>query len=110
MTAALGGSRPRDPQPLLAIRRRFSFAGRRAMKKRVIARKRGVIPGCIPAGQDSHMAVDSLGRPWPEVAKLPSTVERLGRRTREEIQQSRNGCGRGPQTALIAAPGLASAI
>ena len=44
------------------------------MKKRVIARKRGVIPGCIPAGQDSHMAVDSLGRPWPEVAKLPSTI------------------------------------
>ena len=45
------------------------------MKKRVIARKRGVIPGCIPAGQDSHMAVDSLGRPWPEVAELPSTVD-----------------------------------
>jgi hypothetical protein len=45
------------------------------MKKRVIARKRGVIPGCIPAGQDSHMAVDSLGRPWPEVAKLPSTID-----------------------------------
>jgi hypothetical protein len=45
------------------------------MKKRVIARKRGVIPGCIPAGQDSHMAVDWLGRPWPEVAELPSTVD-----------------------------------
>jgi hypothetical protein len=45
------------------------------MKKRVIARKRGVISGCIPAGQDSHMAVDSLGRPWPEVAKLPSTLD-----------------------------------
>ncbi len=58
------------------------------MKKRVIARKRGVIPGCIPAGQDSHvipgcipagqdshMAVDSLGRPWPEVAKLPSILD-----------------------------------
>jgi hypothetical protein len=45
------------------------------MKMRVIARKRGVIPGCIPAGQDSHMAVDSLGRPWPEVAKLPSTID-----------------------------------
>jgi hypothetical protein len=45
------------------------------MKNRVIARKRGVIPGCIPAGQDSHMAVDSLGRPWPEVAKLPSTAD-----------------------------------
>ena len=71
MTAALGGSRPRDPQPLLAIRRRFFFAGRRAMKNRVIARKRG----CIPVGPDSHMAVDSLGRPWPEVAKLPSTID-----------------------------------
>jgi hypothetical protein len=45
------------------------------MKNRVIARKRGVIPGCIPAGRDSHMAVDSLGRPWLEVAKLPSTVD-----------------------------------
>ena len=45
------------------------------MKNRVIARKRGVIPGCIPAGQDSHMAVDPLGRPWLEVAKLPSTVD-----------------------------------
>ena len=45
------------------------------MKKRVIARKRGVIPGCIPAGQDSHMAIDSLGRPWLEVEKLPSTVD-----------------------------------
>jgi hypothetical protein len=43
------------------------------MKNRVIARNRGVIPGCIPAGQDSHMAVDPLGRPWLEVAKLPST-------------------------------------
>jgi hypothetical protein len=63
------------PQPLLAIRRRFFFAGKRAMKNRVIARKRGVIPGCIPAGQDSHMAVDSLGRPWLEGAKLPSTVD-----------------------------------
>jgi hypothetical protein len=45
------------------------------MKNRVIARKRGVIPGCIPAGRDSHMAVDSLGRPWLEAAKLPSTVD-----------------------------------
>ena len=45
------------------------------MKKRVITRKRGVIPGCIPVGPDSHMAVDSLGRPWPEVAELPSTVD-----------------------------------
>jgi hypothetical protein len=45
------------------------------MKKRVITRKRGVIPGCIPVGPDSHMAVDSLGRPWPEVVKLPSTID-----------------------------------
>jgi hypothetical protein len=44
------------------------------MKNRVTTRKRGVIPGCIPVGPDSHMAVDSLGRPWPEVAKLPSTI------------------------------------
>ena len=41
------------------------------MKNRVIARKRG----CIPVGPDSHMAVDSLGRPWPEVAKLRSTID-----------------------------------
>jgi hypothetical protein len=45
------------------------------MKNRVTTRKRGVIPGCIPVGPDSHMAVDSLGRPWPEVAKLPSTID-----------------------------------
>ncbi len=41
------------------------------MKNQVIARKRG----CIPVGPDSHMEVDSLGRPWPEVAKLPSTID-----------------------------------
>ena len=45
------------------------------MKNRGITRKRGVIPGCIPVGPDNHMAVDSLGRPWPEAAKLPSTVD-----------------------------------
>ena len=45
------------------------------MKNGVTTRKRGVIPGCIPVGPDSHMAVDSLGRPWPEVAKLPSTID-----------------------------------
>jgi len=60
------------------------------MKKRVITRKRGVIPGCHAPGADSHMAVDGLGRPWPEAAKLPSTVDAwlLARRTREEIQRS----------------------
>src|SRR5882672_8839156 len=75
------------------------------MKKRVIARKRGVIPGCIPAGQDSHMAVDSLGRPWPESGKTTLHPRRLARRTREETRQSRNRCGCDPRTALIAAPG-----
>jgi hypothetical protein len=45
----------------------------RAVK--VIVRKRGTIPGCIPVGPDGHMAVDTLGRPWLEVAKLPSTVD-----------------------------------
>ena len=45
------------------------------MKNRVITRKRGVIPGCIPAARDNHMAVDGLGRPWIEVAKLPSTID-----------------------------------
>jgi hypothetical protein len=42
---------------------------------RVITRERGVIPGCIPAGPDSHMAVDGLGRPWLEVAKRPYTID-----------------------------------
>jgi hypothetical protein len=45
------------------------------MKDRVITRKRGIIPGCRTRGPDSHMAVDQLGRPWLEVAKLPSTVD-----------------------------------
>ena len=71
MTAALGGSRPRDPPTPASHPAPLFVAGRRAMKNRVIARKRG----CIPVGPDSHMAVDSLGRPWPEVAKLPSTID-----------------------------------
>jgi hypothetical protein len=74
MTAALGGSRPATLNPCQPSAPLF-IAGRRAMKNRVITRKRGVIPGCIPVGPDSHMAVDSLGRHWPEVAKLPSIVD-----------------------------------
>jgi hypothetical protein len=45
------------------------------MKDRVITRKRGVIPGCRAAGPDSHMAVETLGRSWAEVAELPSAVD-----------------------------------
>jgi hypothetical protein len=45
------------------------------MKDGVITRNRGVIPGCRAPGVDTHMAVDALGRPWQEVAKLPSTVD-----------------------------------
>jgi hypothetical protein len=44
------------------------------MKNRVVTRKRGVIPGCRAPGPDNHMAVDALGRSWPEAAKLPSAV------------------------------------
>jgi hypothetical protein len=42
------------------------------MENRVITRKRGVIPSCRAPEPDSHMAVDGLGRPWFDVAKLPS--------------------------------------
>jgi hypothetical protein len=45
------------------------------MNDRVITRKRGVIPDCRAPEPDSHMAVDGLGRSWPEAAKLPSTVD-----------------------------------
>jgi hypothetical protein len=45
------------------------------MKNGVITRKRGVIPGCRAPGADSHMALDALGHPWLDVAKLPSTVD-----------------------------------
>lgn len=42
---------------------------------RVTTRERGIIPGCRKAGPDSHMAVDKQGRPYVEVAKLPSTID-----------------------------------
>jgi hypothetical protein len=72
-----------------------------SMKNRVITRERGVIPGCIPAGRDSHMAVDGLGRPWIEVAKLPSTIDAWLAALHEETRQSRIRRGRDPETGEL---------
>src|SRR5467141_3514341 len=58
------------------------------MNNRMITRERGVIPGCRAAGPDSHMAVDGLGRPWLEVAKLPSTIDAWLAALREETRRS----------------------
>ncbi len=71
------------------------------MKDRVITRERGVIPGCRSAGPDSHMAVDGLGRPWVEVAKLPSTIDAWLATLREETRQSRIRRGRDPETGEL---------
>jgi hypothetical protein len=71
------------------------------MKSRVITRERGVIPGCIPAAPDSHMAVDGLGRPWIEVAKLPSTIDAWLATLHEETRQSRIRRGRDPETGEL---------
>jgi hypothetical protein len=45
------------------------------VENRVVTRKRGVIPSCRAPEPDSHMAVDGLGRPWLDVARLPSTAD-----------------------------------
>jgi hypothetical protein len=70
------------------------------MNNRVITRERGVIPGCRAAGPDSHMAVDGLGRPWLEVAKLPSTIDAWLAALREETRRSRINRGADPKTGL----------
>ena len=77
---------------------------------RVITRERGVIPGCRAAGPDRHMAVDGLGRPWLEVAKLPSTIDAWLAALHEETRQSRIRRGRDPETGelLQTAPALRS--
>jgi hypothetical protein len=46
------------------------------------------------------MAVDGLGRPWIEVAKLPSTVDTWLAALREETRQSRINRGADPETGL----------
>jgi len=70
------------------------------MNNRVITRERGVIPGCRAAGPDSHMAVDGLGRPWLEVAKLPSTIDAWLAALREETRRSRINRGADPETGI----------
>jgi hypothetical protein len=72
-----------------------------SMANRVITRERGVIRGCIPAGPDSHVAVDGLGRPWIQVAKLPSTIDAWLAALREETRQSRIRRGRNPKTGEL---------
>ena len=68
---------------------------------RVTTRERGTIPGCRAAGPDSHMAVDlRSGRPWIEVAKLPSTVDAWCAALREETRRSRVARGADPITGL----------
>jgi hypothetical protein len=80
------------------------------MNNRVITRERGVIPGCRAAGPDSHMAVNGLGRPWLEVAKLPSTIDAWLAALREETRQSRIRRGRDPDMGELSetVPGLRS--
>jgi hypothetical protein len=70
------------------------------MNNRVITRERGVIPGCRAAGPDSHMAIDGLGRPWLEVAKLPSTIDAWLAALREETRRSRINRGADPETGI----------
>jgi hypothetical protein len=78
------------------------------MKNRVITRKRGVIPGCIPVGPDNHMAVDSLGRPWPEVAKLPSTVDAWLAELAKKSGSCKSNAG-APQTGALIGTAVALA-
>jgi hypothetical protein len=47
------------------------------------------------------MAVDGLGRPWLEVAKLPSTFDAWLAALREETRQSRIRRGRDPETGEL---------
>ena len=70
------------------------------MNNRVITRERGVIPGCRKAGPDSHMAVDGLGRPWIEVAKLPFTIDAWLAALREETRRSRINRGADTETGI----------
>src|SRR5260370_26891603 len=72
------------PAPLFLLR-----GGKQMKNRRVVTRKRGVIPGCCAPGPDSHMAVDALGRSWPEAAELPSTVEPNSRRNPAVANQAR---------------------
>jgi hypothetical protein len=60
-------------------------------QQRVTTRERGVIPGCRPPGRDSHMAVDSRGRPWVEVARQPSTIDAWLAELRQSVTNSRKG-------------------
>jgi len=70
------------------------------MNNRVITRERGVMPGCRSPGPDSRMAVDGLGRPWIEVAKLPSTIDAWLTALREETRRSRINRGADPETGI----------
>ncbi len=47
------------------------------------------------------MAVDGLGRPWVEVAKLPSTIDAWLAALHEETRQSRIRRGRDPETGEL---------
>jgi hypothetical protein len=67
------------------------------MNNRVITRERGVIPGCRAPGPDSHMAVDSLGRPWTH---SPSDVDAYLAKLRAETRQSRINRGADPETGI----------
>src|SRR5712692_4369562 len=71
-----------------------------SMKNRVTTRERGIIRGCRKRGPDSHMAVDGLGRPWIEVAKLPSTIDAWLAALREETRRSRINRGADPETGI----------
>jgi hypothetical protein len=46
------------------------------------------------------LAVDGLGRPWLEVAKLPSTIDAWLAALREETRRSRINRGADPETGL----------
>ncbi len=64
---------------------------------RVTTRERGTIPGCRKAGPDSHMALDTQGRPWTQ---SPSDVDLYLARLRAETRQSRINRGADPETGL----------
>ena len=46
------------------------------------------------------MAVDGLGRPWLEVAKLPSTIDAWLAALREATRRSRINRGADPETGI----------
>jgi hypothetical protein len=46
------------------------------------------------------MAVDGLGRPWIEVARLPSTIDAWLAALREETRRSRINRGADPETGI----------